>query len=275
MRLILIGGAQRSGTTLLQTLLVHALGKTPLLPEAHILFDLIAAHQRAKFDKAKTSRYYEDEADLADLFRLAVRKHIDDLAARYGRSEILVLKNPNLARVVVEAKELLPDVQCIICLRDPRDIVASFLKIGRRQAERGMKTHYTRRNLDFICAKISASYKFISKEPVLPDVSPVYYEQLVTRPKDTLRRLALQADLPLHLERLDEARWLDDSARHQETWITELERHPPNPSSVGCFRSLLNDEELAKVEQVCDELMRRFSYEPASAPRRRKTGQVE
>ena len=42
MQLILIGGGQRSGTTLLQTLLANALG-SPNLPEAHILSDILAS----------------------------------------------------------------------------------------------------------------------------------------------------------------------------------------------------------------------------------------
>jgi MoxR-like ATPase len=42
MQLILVGGAQRSGTTLLQTLLVNAL-QSPNLPEAHILSDILGS----------------------------------------------------------------------------------------------------------------------------------------------------------------------------------------------------------------------------------------
>jgi hypothetical protein len=47
MKLILIGGAQRSGTTLLQTLLANAIDE-PILPEAHILCDMLTSFKRAK-----------------------------------------------------------------------------------------------------------------------------------------------------------------------------------------------------------------------------------
>ena len=57
MKLILIGGAQRSGTTLLQTLLANALN-TPLLPEAHILCDILAAYKRAKEFGHKTHFFF-------------------------------------------------------------------------------------------------------------------------------------------------------------------------------------------------------------------------
>ena len=57
MQLILIGGGQRSGTTLLQTLLANALG-SPNLPEAHILSDILAAYKRAKEFGNKTSFFY-------------------------------------------------------------------------------------------------------------------------------------------------------------------------------------------------------------------------
>ena len=59
MQLIIIGGAQRSGTTLLQTLLANALN-APLLPEAHILCDILAAYKRAKEFGHKTYFFYRN-----------------------------------------------------------------------------------------------------------------------------------------------------------------------------------------------------------------------
>ena len=83
MQLIIIGGAQRSGTTLLQTLLANALN-APLLPEAHILCDILAAYKRAKEFGHKTHFFYATQNDLSSFFQSISERHISDIIARVG-----------------------------------------------------------------------------------------------------------------------------------------------------------------------------------------------
>ena len=264
--LILVSGAQRSGTTLVQTLLANALENAPLLPESHILCDLVLAYKRAKHEWAKTSKFYRSEAELARFFQSAAEAHLDDVIACYGKVENLVLKDPNFAKVLSEIGELFPVTTRIVCIRDPRDIVASFLKIGLRQVELEMETRYTRRDIGFICKKITASYEPLSAAGILSDLILLHYEDLVGDPKGALYRVACETGLPLKLDGLEHAAWLDEKCRHQETWITELEGRGPTPQSVGSFRHYLTNKEIGKVENLCRELMDRFDYEPAYVP---------
>ena len=125
MKLVLIGGAQRSGTTLLQTLLANALG-TPVLPESHILCDILTAHKRARQFWNKTRFYYRTEDDLLDFFRAFATRHIEDLARASISQSVLVLKDPNFVQLLPEAAAIFPECHRIVCVRDPRDIVASF-----------------------------------------------------------------------------------------------------------------------------------------------------
>ena len=83
MKLIIIAGAQRSGTTLLQTLLANALN-FPLLPEAHILCDILAAYRRAKEFGIKTGFFYATQDDLLSFFQSIAERHISDIVARVG-----------------------------------------------------------------------------------------------------------------------------------------------------------------------------------------------
>jgi len=91
-QLILIGGAQRSGTSLLQTLIAHSLN-TPVLPEDHILCDLLASYKRAKEFTKKTSYFYRTEADLRAYFQLCVDRHIGDVLAAAQPGSSLVVKD--------------------------------------------------------------------------------------------------------------------------------------------------------------------------------------
>ncbi len=153
MQVVLIGGAQRSGTTLLQTLLANALA-APVLSEAHILCDLLAAYKRAKSTPRKTQYYYKTDGDLLAFFQDCAKRHIADLTRNVGGASALVLKDPNLIQVDAEAVAVLPGAIRIACLRDPRDIAASFLRIGHREQPEGAPGKYRRRDIDFIGKKI-------------------------------------------------------------------------------------------------------------------------
>ena len=70
----------------------------------------------------------------------------------------MVLKDPNLIQVLDEAAALFPQCIRIVCLRDPRDITASFVQIGQRQPTDGKPGKYRKRDIGFIANKILAAY---------------------------------------------------------------------------------------------------------------------
>ena len=216
MQLIIIGGAQRSGTTLLQTLLANALN-APLLPEAHIFCDLLAAYKRAKEFGHKTNFFYPTQNDLSGFFRSILERHISDIIARLGSTSVLVLKDPNLIQLLDEASALFPECVRIVCLRDPRDITASFIQIGQRQPT---VDKYRKRDVGFIANKILAAYLPWMESPHSGNTLVVRYEDLAREPRETLQTLVRNTRLELSLDRIDRPTWLPANARHQTSWIT-------------------------------------------------------
>ena len=93
MQLIIIGGAQRSGTTLLQTLLANALN-APLLPEAHILCDILAAYKRANEFGHKTYFFYQRKMNLAAFSARFWNATFLISSRGVGSTSVLVLKDP-------------------------------------------------------------------------------------------------------------------------------------------------------------------------------------
>jgi hypothetical protein len=259
MQLILIGGAQRSGTTLLQTLLANALD-SPLLPEAHILSDILASFKRAKDFGQKTRFFYADDSDLQAFFQSYVDRHIADVVAAAKPGEALVLKDPNLALVLDEASILLPEALRIVCLRDPRDIAASFVQIGQRQ--KGDKpSKYEKRDIGFISQKILGSYRALL-EPSQPGAVIVRYEELASDPKGTLEAIARETALEFSFDRIERPVWIDAQARHDASWISELEGGRASPASIGSFQRVLRGDEIAVVQNICRPIMSRFGYAP-------------
>lgn len=254
MQLILIGGAQRSGTTLLQTLLANALDAA-ILPEAHILCDLLASYKRAKDIAPKTRFYYASDEDLLSFYRFCADRHIADLASCVVDRSALVLKDPNFIQVDAEAAAIFPDAIRIACLRDPRDIAASFLRIGQREPSEGEAGKYRRRDIHFIGKKILGSYASLMQGPQPPSTRLVRYEELVTKPRETLEALARVTGLALSLDRIEEPVWLDAEARHDAAWISELEGQKPSAASVGACKTVMRPRELALIEQICAPVM--------------------
>jgi Sulfotransferase family len=266
MQLVLIGGAQRSGTTLLQTLLANALGAR-LLPEAHMLCDILMAYKRAKEQWRKTRFFYPTENDLLDFFRSFASRHVEDLARSAASPSILVLKDPNFVQVLAEATSLFPNAVRIVCVRDPRDIAASFLQIGQREPEKERPSRYTRRDVHFIAKKVLLSYAPLLETPEPANIVLVRYEELAAEPRATLEALSRDSRLELSYNRIDEPVWLAADARHDPAWVSELEGRKPSPDSVGAFKTVMELPEIKIVQQTCATLMERFGYDPVSTER--------
>ena len=268
--MILIGGAQRSGTTLLQTLLANALG-APVLPEAHILCDLMESFERAKNAPRKTQYFYADDDELLAFFRACAERHIGDLTRRLDGADNIVLKDPNFVQFDDAAASMLPHAVRIVCLRDPRDIAASFLRIGQRETH-GEAGKYRRRDIHFIGKKVVEAYGGLAGRRA-PNLRCVRYEKLVEAPKDTLRTLANDTGLKLSLDRIDKPVWLESGARHDPAWVSRLEEGAPSTESVGSYRHAMSAREVALIEQICAEVMDFAGYQRASpGPRRSLEG---
>jgi hypothetical protein len=262
MSLVLIGGAQRSGTTLLQTLIANALA-APVLPEAHILCDLMASYQRAKDAPRKTRFFYASDAELLSFFRASAQRHIEDVRRAAGVGDALVLKDPNFVRCDAEAAEMLPEAVRIVCLRDPRDIAASFLKIGQRETDSAEAGKYRRRDIHFIGKKIAESYAGIATARP-KGLHVVRYEELVAAPARTLQALGADAGLEFDLARIDDPAWLEADARHDKAWISALEEGKPSTASVGAYKTMMRPREIALLEQICAGAIASGGYEPSS-----------
>lgn len=264
MQLIIIGGAQRSGTTLLQTLLANALS-VPLLPEAHIFCDILAAYKRAKEFSHKTRFFYATQNDLSLFFQSISERHISDIIATVGDTPALVLKDPNLIQVFDEVEALFPQCVRIACLRDPRDIAASFLEIGQRQHE-GKPGKYRKRDIGFIASKILGAYAPWMNSAQSANTFVVRYEDMASEPRGALEQLARDAGLEFSLDRIDHPTWLAADARHQTSWITRLEGQKPSPDSIGSFKRVLRSGEVELVQRICEPIMTRFAYPPLQSP---------
>ncbi len=259
LHIVFIGGPQRSGTTLLQILVANALGNVPILAEAHLICGLIELHQRGIRNWPKTSGFFKDQKDFRNYTRSCIRTILEPISQFYGDSIYIVLKDPNFALWIDSSLELFPNSTFFYCIRDPRDIVCSFLKIEKREKKmQDQREQYRNRNIPFYCSKIKRNFRGLMRSNFEPIICR--YEDLVAEPLSELERLSHISDLPLTLQKIDNLKWPDASLRHKASWTSALEEKEPSTESVGNYRKYLSKNEILIVQRKCKSIFDKFGY---------------
>lgn len=189
-RFIFVGGAPRSGTTLVQNILdchpdiwggpefLHLLDITTLRGK------LIDSVGRGWIDA------YVSQARVDELVRDLVEALLLPAAERAGK-RLLSEKSPQNVLAFSALLELFPGAHFVHVVRDPRAVVASLLQVGERAKEKGVKsaaytytcfaaTDYTRKCLEA---------GFASARGAPGRIHTVVYEQLVQDPDKVSRAL--------------------------------------------------------------------------------------
>lgn len=196
-RYIFVGGAPRSGTTLVQNMLdchSEVLGGPEFLHLAAIA--RLRNEMQGTVAKGWTSQYASDE----DIDR-AIAGMIDALVlplADRHRATHISEKTPGNVLAFETLMALFPRARCINVVRDPRAVVASMLRVGATARERGVTlqpfTRDTRAAVSYVKACLAAGYHAGEAEP--ERVLHVRYERLVTEPEAETRRICSFLGLP-------------------------------------------------------------------------------
>jgi protein-tyrosine sulfotransferase len=253
-RFIFVGGAPRSGTTLVQNMLdMH-----PAIaggPEFLHLTKILALRDSLK--KKVANGRIDAFCSAVDVDR-AVRGMIEalllPLADREGR-RLLSEKTPANCLVFEPLMELFPRARCVFVLRDPRAIVASMLEVGRRGRAMGLSPRPYTRSLRAAVAHVEACFHAgFAAEKAAPDrVLAVEYAALVTDPATETRRICAFLGLPWSPEmRIPASRsHIGEKAitvNDRNLWYdAQSFRRDPDPSGIDRWRSRLTPHQAALI----------------------------
>ena len=97
MSVFFVGGVNRSGTTLLQSILCSDRSTNPLIHEASYLRSIVEAYVfgQQKFEE-HNKYYFSSVEDMRDFTAGWAKSYLDKIRARYPESDHLVLKHPPL-----------------------------------------------------------------------------------------------------------------------------------------------------------------------------------
>lgn len=183
---IFIGGAGRSGTTLLR-LIFDSHSRIACGPELKVL--PMICHQRRQLAALDSvlSLWGNDGDRLDAIYADLIRGLLEPYLASRGKPRVAE-KSPNNVLVFDVLGRLFPESPLIHVIRDGRDVVASLLRQNWVDGVTGQPLAYTR--------DASEATRFWRQAVVagrsnsgLPNYIEVRYEELVTTPEPTLCRL--------------------------------------------------------------------------------------
>jgi hypothetical protein len=243
-RFIFVGGAARSGTTLVQNML----DSHPDIygaPEFLHIPDIISL--RKKLRHSIDQKWIDLICSYEDVDRhicSLIESFLYPLAEQSGR-RFVSEKTPNNILVFPELISLFPGARFIHVVRDPRAIIASMLQVGKRAKQRGWNTqdytHSVSAAIDYIhqCFKTG----FVSSEIAPEKVLEVVYERLVANPEYETKRICefLKVEWSGRMLRSGELKHPGERAVTNDVWYdTKSYNRNPEPCEVDKWRSQLS-----------------------------------
>jgi len=247
--LVFVVGAPRSGTSLLQALVCTSPLVNPFVGECSYLTSVVWSMNSALLHfNLHTRSYFTDLAAVesfhADLVSSVVEQHWRSLA----EPSVLALKDPNLTMLSPSLARWFPEARFLVATRDPRDVVASRVKVQQRIAPGSADHDFVLRmahEYNAIYRHLLANRAVFGGRMLLVD-----YEALVT--EQDIAGIARFLNLP----DLDPAAvWQRSNfaiePNRDNVWDSLLHYQPISANAIGSFRSVLDEATSAEVMAHC------------------------
>lgn len=276
MAYVFVGGSQRSGTSIMQQLLCQLPDANPYLYEASFLRQLVSTYSQGRngFDRNHDS-YFASVQSLRDFMSGVVHAFLEQVQRHLGGVPHLVLKEPHLTMYWPFLFELVPEAHFLLMVRDPRDVVASMVRVGEKQRQNGEESVFTERDIPALCQHLQEFYRLtlgFENAEFRSRLGIILYEDLVADPKATLLQIAQFTGLPFDSldPSADPTRTLVQQERIQadkaySPWATDVSGKKLAAGRVGNHRTVLTEPEIDQVEHHCADFLNMFGYRAHAA----------
>ena len=242
-RFIFVGGAARSGTTLVQNML----DSHPDIcgaPEFHHVPDIISL--RKKMHVSIDRKFIDLICSYDDVDRhicSLIEAILYPLADRHG-CRFLSEKTPNNVLVFPELMNLFPVARFIHVVRDPRAIIASMLQVGKRAKQKNWQTQEFTHSVGAAVEYVRRCQQtgFTSFELAPERVFELKYERLVSDPENETRRICkfLGIEWSNRMLHPKNVKHLGEKAVTNDVWYsTKSYNRDPEPYEVDGWKSQL------------------------------------
>lgn len=253
---VFVGGAPRSGTTMLHDLVCTSPEANDYVGECSYLSHLIRGYGIGiQMWDTHTLHYFDSQEQLLEYHAALTHQVLHDIHAKLGSPSFLVLKDPLLTARFGIVAMLLPKAKFIVTVRDPRDVVASRMGVFRRQQESaGTNEVVTQTQIEAWCREYNATYAPFSKGPALftDRIFVTRYESLVDPVSlaSELERLSAVIGVPgIDPQRLWGERAGNVATNHP--WGSPLYGRPMSDASIGRYVRDMDEDVADLVWRWC------------------------
>lgn len=173
-------------------------------------------------------------------------------------------KNNYYVSICEKLLSLYPNAKYLCLIRDPRDVFASYLDLANLKTDSPYAPKLTVSVEDFSAEWIESLGKLDRLAEAVGEKAILFirYEDLVEEPDKTL------SDVVAFLgENFEEGLADPSTSTHRINREPEatldwkpLTREPPQSSRVGRYRHRLMPQDIAEIEEKCDQALQRFGY---------------
>ncbi|MET2825420.1 sulfotransferase family protein [Mesorhizobium shangrilense] len=273
-KLIFVTGSMRSGTSLLHRLISTSPDAGERLAPARYIMDFIQLfHTYSNSESAFVSDYAKSNADFLAVTRQFVTDRLHDAWLHSGKPACLVLRTVEVAPTLPLVARLLPEAKFAVSVREPKDVIASILKVGEKQRKfwPRRETLASSKNLSRMCRTYNRAYLATvrtqrSDEALRKRIVFVRYEDAVADPAGALRDLWRRFDIAPGSTILTADSAKRTSIRqimlhkYWRSYKTDLSEAPISAASIGSHKSALKASEIWAINWRCRILRRLFQY---------------
>lgn len=266
MRMLFIGGCGRSGTTLLQRILVaHSkICGGPEFDHGKEIFNLYKRMIQPSYLDRQS--YFYDKEGLRTRFKAFYSSLLTENVGNQADVVYFSEKTPSNIQVINSLLEVFDEGKFVCIVRDGRDVLSSHLKVAERYISQGRKKDAQHLRIREVCGLWNYSvdmYKEASKSSLLEGrLFLVKYEELVINPRVVISDLMNWLGLPfecgqLELDRVERG----NTAVIDGLWYTaESYRKDISGLRVGVWRYELNLWQRLVANLLMGERLQEMGY---------------
>jgi protein-tyrosine sulfotransferase len=256
---IFIGGAGRSGTTLLRVML-NAHPRLCSGPEFKLLPQAIELYRETLAQKEILKSYFLEQRDVDEMFSRLIQSFFENFRSNAHASR-MVEKTPHNVLIMRELASIMPDARFIHVIRDGRDVACSLLK---------MKWYGPDGKLVWYVSDLGNAAKYWvevvtkgledAQHPSLRGkVTALRYEDLVADPAQAMKDVLAFLDEPWSDAVLEHAR-VARGYEPRESSTDQVSRQIYS-SSVGRWRKEFSEDDVEEFREIAGDLLLRLGYQ--------------
>ncbi|WP_341910351.1 sulfotransferase [Ferrovibrio terrae] len=245
-----VTGAPRTGTSVLHALICTDDAVNDYINECSYFTALLQPFMVGwkTFDDHTKAYFGDSRQRFIDYHGQLIRGVLHDTWEQLGKPKKLVLKDPVLSRSMHLSAQLVPTSKYIITIRDPRDVMASRVVVMRKTDANAVIGD---RDIEKICKEFNASYT------ALINMGDIFAGRALLVPYEALAQSGNMKSIEdfmgiaVRKDRVWQSELTDVSRAEGNAWNTEQYGKPLNADSVGNYRKLLDEAQVALVEKLC------------------------